>query len=305
MKNKALEIIFASLIVSFFSCQIADKSETMNEATWKLGWRMIENYWDENYDMAEMQFDSLLALNKPISERFLTTGLEIKIQLSKEKEVLKIFENESEEIQRIICEKQFAKDFESCIDLPKEIVENKELQMEIIELFVKDQAIRGNMMQDIILKYQIDSSTIKREYDRTNQEEVNVDEENRKRLKKIIKENGFPTRKLVGKEAMLGVFLIIQHADGDTVWQRSLIESIALAAKKGDLGKPNYAFLYDRIQVNAGEKQRYGSQFSNVDRKNNVAELRETEDLANLNQRRREMEMMPIETYKRLILKDR
>lgn len=44
-------------------------------------------------------------------------------------------------------------------------------------------------------------------------------------------------------------------------------------------------------------------QFAIVDRENQITELRETEDIANLNTRRREMDMMPIEMYKRLILR--
>ena len=281
-----------------------NQSEPLDEETWKLGWRMIENSWDENYSLAELQFDSLLSLDKPIEERFLITGLKFKIELSKEKEVLEIIANQPDEMLRKICEKEFAAGLKPCYDQPKEKVENEELKLEIIKLYVADQAIRGNVKKDVILKYQLDSTKIKTEYDRSNPDEIDIDEINRNRLKEIFKEFGFPTRKLIGKEAMNGIFLIIQHADGDKEWQESQLPNIEIGAKSGDFSKSNYAYLYDRIKVNSGQQQRYGSQFLNVDRKKKIAELRDTEDLANLNQRRREMGMMPIEMYKRLMLRD-
>ena len=123
---------------------------------------------------------------------------------------------------------------------------------------------------------------------------------NQDRLKEIIQEFGFSTRKLIGKDAMRGVFLLIQHADG----QKEQLINIELGAKKADFSKVDYAYLYDRIQVNSGEAQRYGSQFATVNRKNQIAKLRDTADLPNLNKRRSEMGMMPIEMYKRMILRN-
>jgi len=268
-----------------------------DEETWKLGWRMIENSWDENHSLAELQFDSLLSMNKPLGEKFLIIGLETKVELSKEEEANKILASQQEKIIANICSKEFTVGLKSCANLPEEKVENKELQLKIIKLFVDDQAVRDNIMQDIISKYQVDTSKIS-PYGMSSTDEINRDH-----LKEIFKEHGFPTRKLIGKDAMNGVFYIIQHADGDSEWQKSQLPNLELAVNKGDLVKKNYAYLYDRIQVNAGEKQRYGSQFKNVDFKKKIAELRETEDLANLDKRRREMGMMPIAMYKRLILK--
>lgn len=66
----------------------------------------------------------------------------------------------------------------------------------------------------------------------------------------------------------------------------------------------SYAYLYDRIKINNGEKQLYGTQFAKVDPINKIVELAETEDLDNLDNRRREVGMMPIEMYKRGILKN-
>ena len=303
LKDKII-FLFLLLAFSFHVCKTPKEPDSLSEENWKLGWRMIESTWNDNYALAELQFDSLRSLNVPLTTSFWRTGLEAKMELSKVEEVIEIFGNQPTDLQIDICESDFIKDLSLCKNLPKEKIENKELEQEIIELFVADQAIRGNLMIDLIEKYQIDSTNIKRTYDYSNPDEINIDEINRNRLKEIFQEHGFPTRNLIGKMAMSGIFFIIQHADGDTAWQKSQLPNILKAVEAGELSKSNYTYLYDRIKVNSGEPQRYGSQFEKVDRVNKIAELRETEDLENLNQRRREMEMMPIETYRRLMLED-
>ena len=99
-------------------------------------------------------------------------------------------------------------------------------------------------MNNLILKYQIDTSRNHTEKDYwLNPEEVNVDEFTRNEIKEIIRENGFPTRSQVGKDAMSGVFYIIQHADGDKEWQKSQLPNIELAVKRGGLEKWTYAYF--------------------------------------------------------------
>jgi hypothetical protein len=164
-------------------------------------------------------------------------------------------------------------------------------------MYVDDQASRGNLMQDLINKYKIDSTNISQD------QGIIVDKNNRDRLKEIIEEFGFPTRELVGLDAMKGVFFIIQHSDEDKDWQKLQLLNIEKAVAKGDMDGQNFAYLYDRIKINNGEKQLYGTQFANVDPINKIVELAETEDLETLDRRRMEMGMMPIQMYKDIILK--
>ncbi len=288
------------LLLSMNFCGIEDKRENREEKIWRLGWAMIENSWEEEYGLAEMQFDSLLSLSNGLSlgERFLRTGLEVKSKLSKDEEVHQILSEESVEVRTRICRQKYAADFEICRDIPEEQIENRELQREIINMFVDDQAVRRNTRWDLITKYQVDSTQIKTE------DMSWVDEQNRNQLKEIIEEFGFPNLQLIGQDAMHGVFFIIQHSDGDTEWQKSQLPNIERAVANGDLEDSDYAYLYDRIQVNSRKKQRYGTQFSKVDPKTNTIELQETEDLDNLDKRRRSKGLIPIEMYKRLMIKN-
>jgi len=296
LKINTTRFLIIWLFISTYSCKMANQSQFQEEENWKLGWRMIENSWNENYRLAELQFDSLLLKDTPMTETFLINGLDVKLELSKKEEALEIIANQSAEFINKLCERDFARELKPCAAFPEEKVENEGLRLELIKLYVDDQACRGNVMKHIIQKYQIDSTEVKTE------QAWSTDEFNRNRLKEIFAKYGFPTRSMVGKEAMNGVFLIIQHADGDKEWQKSQLSNIETAAKNGDLRLQDFAYLFDRIKVNSGQPQRYGSQFLKVDRKNQIAQLRDTEDLANLNKRRREMGMMPIEMYRRLML---
>lgn len=357
MESKILLFILVFLTIA--SCNTSEEPKTMSDENWRLGWRMIENSWEDKMDLAETQFDSLLTSGETIDARILISGLQIKSKGPNADDVLNIIVNQPKSSLKKICTYEFAEEYELCKTMPKNKVENEELQFEILELFVNDQAIRGNIMNDIIRKYNIDSTKVIRkgdividDKDRERMKEifwdlsfsdeeleiiytyidnapegsniakdivskhgfdpssftslsmVFVDERNRKRLNEIIREHNFPTTKLIGRDAMRGVFLIIQHADGDREWQKSQLVNLKQAVDAGDLPKQNYAYLYDRIKVNEGQAQRYGSQFENVNSEKGIAQLRPTEDLDNLNQRRKAMEMMPIETYKRLILRN-
>ncbi|CAN5628348.1 hypothetical protein BH23BAC1_BH23BAC1_31010 [soil metagenome] len=97
-------------------------------------------------------------------------------------------------------------------------------------------------------------------------------------------------------------FLIIQHSDNDKDWQKLQLKNIEQAVKNGDMDGQNYAYLYDRIKINNGEKQRYGTQFSNVNPDDKIVELADTEDIKNMDFRRMEIGLMPIEMYKKFML---
>ncbi len=281
------------------SCNQTEKKQLSDEEIWKLGWRMIASSMDENYLAADLQFDSLRSSTEHMDRSFLLQGLEVKNQLGKIDDIKTIIEAQDDKILQDICSEDFLSSFEICANFAEEKVDNKALQIELIKMYINDQAVRGNLMDNLIDKYQIDSNEITKD-----KGGKVVDESNRIRLNEIITSYGFPTRKLVGKDAMYGIFLMIQHSDADKEWQQSQLVNIEQAVKDGDMMGSNYAYLYDRIKVNSGQKQRYGTQFANVDPINRVVEIAETEDPENLDERRMAMGIMPIEMYKAFVLKN-
>lgn len=268
---------------------------------WRLGWRLIDSSWNKNFELAELQFDSLLKMEGRIEAKFLVTGLDILAELGKKEKIVIVLSKQDQLTLEEICNKElFTKkllDIQICKSIVKdEIVGNKALQMELIKMYINDQSVRGNALSEMISKYKLS------EYELATPG-VSVDGTNRVRLKEIIMEFGFPTRQLVGRDAMQGVFLMIQHSDGDREWQKEQLPNIEKAVKQGDMDGQTYAYLYDRIKINGGEKQLYGTQFKNVDVINKRVELADTEDIGNLDRRRMEVGMMPIKMYEQFMLK--
>ena len=285
------------LVISIISCNTDKLINSEDEEVWRLGWRMTENSVDEKYKTGELQFDSLLIVSDRIDRKFLISGLEIKSKLNKTKEVTELLNRQDEEILSDLCQQKFLKGLTPCFGLPKENPKNKQLQLELVKMYINDQYIRLNLMNNLLEKYNLIKSEVI-----IDSFGINTDERNEDGLKEIIKEFQFPTKELVGKDGMEAVFNIIQHSEKG--WQNSQLINVEKAVRNGDMDGANYAFLYDRIKVLNGEKQLYGTQVSKIEPINQTVQLFDTEDLENLDKRRREVGMMPIEMYKRIALKD-
>lgn len=145
------------------SCNHSANSQMDEDEVWKLGWRMIENSMNENFEFADLQFDSLYNFSEKIDLKFLITGLDMKSELGKNDEVEKILNGQTQEIINQICKRQFTADLKPCLNISNEQVENEKLQLEIIKMYVDDQAVRGNLMTVIISKYNLDTAQIANE----------------------------------------------------------------------------------------------------------------------------------------------
>jgi hypothetical protein len=86
------------------------------------------------------------------------------------------------------------------------------------------------------------------------------DHKNTAMLKAIVAEHGWPTIQLVGEQASLNAWLIVQHADDDPAFQLRALRLMAPLVASGSVSKSNYAFLYDRVMIKLAGKQRYGTQ---------------------------------------------
>ncbi|MBB4693617.1 DUF6624 domain-containing protein [Paractinoplanes abujensis] len=80
------------------------------------------------------------------------------------------------------------------------------------------------------------------------------------RLIEILDEHGWPTPDLVGPEAARRAWLIAQHADRQLHLQRRALH--LMTAGRADPAQ--VAMLHDRVLVNAGHKQRYGTQIAGI-----------------------------------------
>jgi hypothetical protein len=121
-----------------------------------------------------------------------------------------------------------------------------------------------------------------------------VDQHNLIRLKQILRQDGFPTAKMVGYNGVAAAWLLLQHAgDAPELWRRWL-PTLAARARSGELSADELALTTDRELISSGQLQRYGTQ--GVYRDGELV-IRPTEDPANLDKRRKSLGMIPEADY--------
>lgn len=123
-----------------------------------------------------------------------------------------------------------------------------------------------------------------------------VDSTHTARMKEIVAEIGWPTISKVGKTASDKAWLLVQHADHDVAFQIQCLE-LMKAAPATEVDPTNIAFLEDRVLVNQGKEQIYGTQFTEVDGKYIPQPI---EDEENVDARRAEVGMEPLSEYAKL-----
>lgn len=112
-------------------------------------------------------------------------------------------------------------------------------------------------------------------------------------IKKIIDSCGWLGADVLGTEGNDELFLIIQHSD--LLTQTKYLPLLRSAALSGKADLEQLALMEDRVAVGNGKKQLYGTQLKTDSSGKHILEA--IEDEANLNFRRANMGMEPIENY--------
>ncbi|KAA5804620.1 hypothetical protein F1654_01020 [Alkalicaulis satelles] len=97
-----------------------------------------------------------------------------------------------------------------------------------------------------------------------------------------------------GSTAAQAAWVIAQHADHDPEFQRQALTLIEPLAREGDIRQSEFALLFDRVLVNMGQPQIYGTRGSCVD---GQWTARPIQDEAGLDERRAQMGLQPMEAY--------
>jgi hypothetical protein len=88
-----------------------------------------------------------------------------------------------------------------------------------------------------------------------------VHRQNAARLREIIAEHGWPQEEIVGEDGAKAAWLIAQHAIGEPDFQRQTLVLLKKHGAEGKLPAWQAAYLEDRIAVQEGRPQRYGTQW--------------------------------------------
>lgn len=132
---------------------------------------------------------------------------------------------------------------------------NKKLASKLIRMAAKEQKLRWQAVAVQKEPQEVQQKVWKKI--------AKVDNSNQEEFKKIIKKYGFPTLQMVGKRGFRSAWLIAQHYDRDKSFQKrtlNLMESLYKENPRSIIPS-NLAYLRDRVLVNAGKKQIYGTQF--------------------------------------------
>jgi hypothetical protein len=81
-----------------------------------------------------------------------------------------------------------------------------------------------------------------------------------RRLRDIVDRIGWPTFDQVGRDGAEAAWLIAQHADSDVAFQEAALALMTDAVAAGQADPGDLAYLTDRVAMNRGEPQTYGSQ---------------------------------------------
>jgi hypothetical protein len=119
---------------------------------------------------------------------------------------------------------------------------------------------------------------------------MDVDRRNGQRMEQIVEEHGWPGKTLVGQDGAKAAWLLVQHQDSNPEFQAKCL-ALMEVAPEGDVEVQDVAYLTDRVLANQGKKQRYGTQMgANF-------EPRDLEDPENVDKRRAEVGLMPLDEY--------
>lgn len=116
------------------------------------------------------------------------------------------------------------------------------------------------------------------------------------RLKQLFDEYGFPGYDLVGKEGSFNFWLMVQHSDHVPDFQKEVLVKMKAEVEKENATPSDYGLLMDRVKLNTGEKQIYGTQVAyNIE--TCQAYPKNLADSLNVNERRKAIGLEPIEKY--------
>jgi len=165
-------------------------------------------------------------------------------------------------------------------------------------IFNQDLADELNRMAEVD---QIAAYIPQGEYERMSKGEWNAFKDSvftthQKRLKQIFDEYGFVGFDLAGEEGSSNFWLMVQHADHVPEFQKEVLEKMKIEVDKKNAEPSNYGLLVDRVNLNTGQNQIYGTQVS-YNLTTGQAYAKSLEDSLNVNERRRSIGLEPIEHY--------
>ncbi len=154
------------------------------------------------------------------------------------------------------------------------------LKEELLEMMAKDQELRMKTIAG------------------TNPDLINqieeLDKKHAQRMHEILDHYGWPGIDRVGNKGSNAAWLLIQHADHDILLQQRALQLMEKEVKNANASEIDFAYLVDRILINSGKPQKYGTQLQEL---NGHLVPKPIEDETTVDQLRKEVGMQPLKEY--------
>ena len=124
-----------------------------------------------------------------------------------------------------------------------------------------------------------------------------VDARHTSRMREIVAKQGWPGRSLVGDDGSHAAWLLVQHADSAFMAQCLPLMERAVAA--GEAFAKDYVYLLDRVRMQQGKPQLYGTQFTSA--ADGQLVLHPIEDAEHVDERRRSVGLPSMAEQERVI----
>ena len=120
----------------------------------------------------------------------------------------------------------------------------------------------------------------------------------KKTVEQMFVKYGFLGFDKVGREGSNHFWLLVQHCDKYPQFQMRVLKAMDKDVKKENANPNNYAYLYDRVKVNAGEKQLFGTQVTyEVETTGRAITKIGLADSANVDKLKKEYTLEPLKEY--------
>lgn len=183
------------------------------------------------------------------------------------------------------------------LDLVKEnkkVIEknfDKKLVAKLDTIFHDDQDCRSKF-GFVLNKHGVDSDEFKNIQIKCK----HLDSINQVKVSNILDNNGWLGKNVVGERGNLTLFLVLQHADNNINMQLKYLPLLKEAAKNGNANTEHLAMFEDRVRINQGKKQIYGSQIGKNDNTGKYF-VHQIEDPLNVDKRRKEVGLISMSDY--------
>lgn len=176
------------------------------------------------------------------------------------------------------------------------------MKKHLLLIFITIITVNGNIFSQnkidtIAIINQLENIRVRDQKTRTGEDSIAfiqfIDSTNLVQVELLIQKYGWLGKSFVGARGNNAVFLVIQHADLAT--QEKYFPLMQQSVADGESQLADLALLTDRILMRQGKKQLYGSQV--VFNNNGGQEFYPIEDEKNVNIRRANMGLQPLEEY--------